>query len=220
MQILFLGAPGAGKGTQCKRVAKQLNIPHLSSGDLLREAVKAGTEAGVKAKSFMDQGVLVPDDVLIAMFRDKLSSSDCAKGFLLDGFPRNLAQAEALDAMLKEIKKDLLCVVDLKVDPSLLTERITGRRVCTNKACLTPFHIKFQPPAKEGHCDTCGSTLMTRDDDKEELVAKRLTTYNEQTAPLIEYYGKRSILKTINGDGEPEAIFTELLAALQSKCHA
>ncbi|MBY0550046.1 MAG: adenylate kinase [Candidatus Obscuribacterales bacterium] len=220
MQILFLGAPGAGKGTQCKRVAKQLNIPHLSSGDLLREAVKAGTEAGVKAKSFMDQGVLVPDHVLIAMFRDKLSSPECAKGFLLDGFPRNLAQAEALDAMLKDIKKDLLCVVDLKVDPGLLTERITGRRVCTNKACLTPFHIKFQPPAKEGHCDTCGSTLMIRDDDKEELVAARLKTYNEQTAPLIEYYGKRSILKTINGDGEPEAIFTELLAALQSKCHA
>lgn len=220
MQILFLGAPGAGKGTQCKRVAKELNIPHLSSGDLLREAVKAGTEAGIKAKSFMDQGVLVPDDVLIAMFRDKLSSADCAKGFLLDGFPRNLAQAEALDAMLKDIKKDLLCVVDLNVDPDLLTERITGRRVCTNKACLTPFHIKFQPPAKEGHCDACGATLMTRDDDKEELVAARLKTYNDQTAPLIEYYGKRSILKTINGDGEPDVIFTELLAALKSKCHA
>ena len=215
MQILFLGAPGAGKGTQCKRVAKQLNVPHLSSGDLLREAVKAGTAAGIKAKSFMDQGVLVPDDVLITMFRDKLSSDQCARGFLLDGFPRNLAQAEALDPMLDEIKKSLSVVIDLKVDPKLLTDRITGRRVCTNKACLTPFHIEFQPPAQDGTCDACGAPLMTRDDDKEELVAARLKTYNEQTAPLIAYYGGRSLLKTINGDGQPEAIFAELLKALK-----
>jgi adenylate kinase len=215
MQILFLGAPGAGKGTQCKRVAKQLNIPHLSSGDLLREAVKAGTEAGIKAKSFMDKGVLVPDQVLIDMFRDKLSSTECARGFLLDGFPRTLVQAEALDELLVSIKKELSVVIDMQVDPSLLTERITGRRSCSNKACATPFHIKFQPPRQEGVCDTCNSPLTTRDDDKEELVAERLKAYNDQTAPLIEYYGKRSLVKPINGEGDPEAIFAQLLKALK-----
>ncbi len=215
MQILFLGPPGAGKGTQCKRVARQLNIPHLSSGDLLREAVKAGTAAGTKAKSYMDQGILVPDEVLIAMFRDKLSSSECARGFLLDGFPRNVAQAEALDHLLGDIKKDLSIVIDMNVDPGLLAERITGRRCCSNKACLTPFHIKFQPPKQEGVCDACNAPLMTRDDDKEELVGARLKTYNDQTAPLIEYYGKRSLVKTINGEGDPDAIFTELLKALK-----
>lgn len=215
MQILFLGPPGAGKGTQCKLLIKHLSIPHLSSGDLLREAKEAGTEAGIKAKSYMDQGLLVPDEVLIAMFRDKLSSSECARGFLLDGFPRNVAQAQALDELLAELKKDLTVVINMEVDHALLKERITGRRSCSNKACAKPYHIKFQPPAKEGVCDECGGVLTTRHDDKEELVSARLETYNDQTAPLIEYYGRRSLVKPIKGEGDPEAIFAELLKVLK-----
>lgn len=211
MQILFLGAPGAGKGTQCKLLSKEMGLVHLSSGDLLREAVKAGTAAGIEAKSYMEKGQLVPDEVLIAMFGDKLSSPDCASGFILDGFPRNLAQAQSLDGLLGKINKKLSVVVDIDVDHSLLSERICGRRVCSNKTCATPFHVKFQPPKVENKCDQCGSDLMTRSDDREDLVAARLKTYSEQTAPLIEYYGKLKLLKTINGNGEPEAIFKEIL---------
>lgn len=218
MQILFLGAPGAGKGTQCKRLAKQSGLVHLSSGDLLRESVKAGTEAGRTAKSYMDRGALVPDEVLIAMFADKLSAPECKKGFILDGFPRNVAQAEALDKLLAELSKDLSIVINIDVDHSALTERITGRRVCANKACAAPFHVKFAPPAREGICDACLSPLMTRDDDREDLVAARLKTYGEQTAPLIEYYGNRSLLKTIDGNGAPDAIFDRILECL--KVHA
>lgn len=215
MQLLFLGAPGAGKGTQCKRLAAHLDLPHLSSGDLLREAVKAGTPAGLEAKSYMDKGVLVPDPVLIAMFRDKLSSPECQKGFILDGFPRNLAQAKTLDELLVELNKALTLVINLQVDTSLLTERITGRRVCSNKECVTPFHVKFAPPKKEGVCDHCGTALMTRSDDKEELVAARLKTYNELTEPLIDYYDKRLILRTVDGAGEQDEIFADLLRTIK-----
>lgn len=215
MQILFLGAPGAGKGTQCKRLSARLQAPHLSSGDLLREAVKAGTGAGIRAKEFMDRGVLVPDEVLIAMFREKLQAPECAKGFILDGFPRNLAQAESLDGLLKEIRKNLSVVVNLQVDDELLMERICGRRVCASKSCAMPFHVKFAPPKKENTCDACQSELMTRSDDKAELVSARLKTYNEQTAPLIEYYQKRGLLKTVDGNGDQEAIFAELLKVVQ-----
>lgn len=214
MQILFLGPPGAGKGTQCKRLSTKLSLPHLSSGDLLREAVKAGTAAGIKAKSFMDQGVLVPDDVLIAMFREKLQAPECANGFILDGFPRNLPQAEALDKLLSEIKKELDVVINLEVDENKLLDRITGRRICSNKACNTPFHLKFSPPKEDNKCDVCGSPLYQRDDDKAELVAPRLKTYREQTEPLIAYYSKRGVLKTVNGDGDMEDIFQELLKAV------
>jgi adenylate kinase len=214
MQILFLGPPGAGKGTQCKRLSAKLSLPHLSSGDLLREAVKAGTEAGTKAKSYMDKGALVPDDVLIAMFKEKLQAPECANGVILDGFPRNLAQAESLDKLLSEIKKPLDVVINLEVDENKLKDRITGRRICSNKTCNTPFHVTFSAPKKENTCDTCGSALYQRDDDKEELVAARLTTYREQTEPLIAYYTKRGVLKTVNGDGNQEDIFQELLKAV------
>lgn len=215
MQILFLGPPGAGKGTQCKRLSAQLNLPHLSSGDLLREAVKAGTEAGVKAKEYMNTGALVPDEVLIAMFKDKLQTSECAKGFILDGFPRNLAQAEALDCLLSELRKNLGVVINLAVDENLLTERITGRRICSNKTCNTPFHLKFAAPKQADACDSCGSSLYQRDDDKESLVAERLKTYHIQTQPLIDYYGKRGILKTVNGDGAQDDIYAQLQKAVQ-----
>jgi len=217
MQILFLGAPGAGKGTQCKRVASKLNLPHLSSGDLLREAVKAGSAAGASARDFMDKGKLVPDEVLIDMFRDKLSSPDCAKGFILDGFPRNLAQAEALDKLLVEIKKDLDIVIDLDVDFAKLSERITGRRLCSNKTCNKPYHVKFAAPKQDNKCDDCGAELYQRSDDKAELVDARLNEYKAQTEPLIEYYGKRNILSKVDGNGEADAIFAKLIECLNVK---
>lgn len=215
MQILFLGAPGAGKGTQCKRLAPHLELCHLSSGDLLREAVKNGTEAGKKAKSFMDQGVLVPDDVLIAMFKDKLQAPETKNGFILDGFPRNLAQAEALDNLLEEIGKKLQVVIDVQVDDKLLTERIAGRYSCSNKECAIPYHRTFQKPKVEGKCDKCGSELTTRSDDKVELVEARLKTYYEQTAPLVDYYRKLGIMQTVDGNKEPDAIFSDILNALK-----
>lgn len=215
MQILFLGAPGAGKGTQCKHLTKRLNLPHLSSGDLLREAVKAGTDAGIKAKKFMDEGKLVPDEVLINMFRDKLQAPECAKGFLLDGFPRNSAQAEALDKLLGEIKKNLDVVIDLQVDEKLLMDRLTGRRICSNKACNQPYHLINHPPKTDNVCDLCGTELMHRSDDKAELVAPRLKTYSDETKPLIDYYKKRGTLKAVNGNGSEEQIFADLLKAVQ-----
>lgn len=218
MRILFLGAPGAGKGTQCKRLSTKLNLPHLSSGDLLREAVKEGTPAGLAAKSFMDKGVLVTDDILIAMFKEKLSSPACANGFILDGFPRNIAQAKALDAMLEEVKAPLTCVVNLHVDDSLLTERITGRRTCANKGCGSVYHIKFAPPKQDNICDVCGSQLSQRHDDKEELVSARLKTYREQTQPLIEYYDGKKILRTVHGEGDPDQIFAEIVTTLKDNC--
>lgn len=211
MQILFLGPPGAGKGTQCKRLSAALELPHLSSGDLLREAVQHGTAAGVRAKEFMDKGQLVPDDVLINMFRDKLSSAECAKGFILDGFPRNVSQAEALDKLLAELNKNLNVVINLVVDEGLLKERTTGRRSCSNKACGAIYHVKFNPPKVENVCDICGSPLVHRSDDKEDVVEARLKTYNEQTKPLTAYYKQRNLLKDINGNGAADEIFAELL---------
>jgi adenylate kinase len=215
MQILFLGAPGAGKGTQCTRLARHLALPHLSSGDLLREAVKNGTAAGVAAKSYMDKGVLVPDQVLIDMFRDKLHAPECQKGFILDGFPRNVAQAKSLDTLLDELGRNLTAVINLQVDDKLLLDRITGRRICSDKGCAAPYHVKFAPPKKDGVCDLCGSPLTQRSDDKAELVDARLKTYNQETAPLIEYYDKRLNLRTVDGEGDQEAIFADLLRTLQ-----
>jgi adenylate kinase len=219
MQILFLGPPGAGKGTQCQRLAGQLKLPHLSSGDLLREAVKTGTDAGITAKGYMDKGQLVPDAVLINMFGDKLSQPECHpeeihQGFILDGFPRNVAQAEALDQLLTKLDKNLNIVVNLQVDEKLLTERIVGRRTCSNKTCNQVYHIKFKPPQVENVCDRCGSPLTQRSDDTEALVSARLKTYHEQTSPLIRYYTARKLLRTINGNGREDQIFRELLKAV------
>lgn len=215
MQILFLGPPGAGKGTQCKKLSARLSLPHLSSGDLLREAVKSGTVAGITAKEYMDRGELVPDAVLIRMFREKLQSSECANGVILDGFPRNIAQAKALDELLTEIKKELSLVINLEVDENLLTERIVGRRSCSNKGCNAPYHVKFSPPKEEGKCDLCSSALTQRSDDTEALVTSRLKTYNQETAPLTAYYTERGVLKGIDGNGRQEDIFAELLKAVQ-----
>lgn len=218
MRILFLGAPGAGKGTQCKKLSAKLNLLHLSSGDLLRDAVKNGTPAGVAAKEFMDKGQLVPDNVLIDLFREKLSQPEAANGFILDGFPRNLAQAQSLEALLSEIKANLNVVIDLKTADNLLEERITGRRVCPNKACNAVYHVKFSPSKKEGVCDQCGTELSHRSDDKPELVKQRLEVYHGLTAPLIDFYGRRGLIETVNGEGEQDAIFAAILKALKVPC--
>jgi len=215
MRILFLGAPGAGKGTQCKKLAEKFSLPHLSSGDLLREAVAKGTKAGLEAKDFMDRGVLVPDPVLIAMFREKLTSAECAKGFILDGFPRNLPQAQALASMLADINANLSTVVNLITDDAVLTERITGRRICSNKSCNAVYHIKFSRPKTDNKCDKCGSDLYQRSDDKEELVKKRLSEYRAQTEPLIDYYGEKKLLCSVDGEGDQEKIFADILQCIK-----
>ncbi|MBK7749666.1 MAG: adenylate kinase [Candidatus Obscuribacter sp.] len=214
MRILFLGAPGAGKGTQCKRLSEKFALLHLSSGDILREAVRNGTKAGLAAKDFMDKGQLVPDPVLIDLFREKLSADECKKGFILDGFPRNLAQAESLDHLLGDINANLDHVIDLETSDDLLEERITGRRVCPNKACNAVYHVKFSKPAKDGICDKCGTELTHRSDDKPELVKQRLSIYHELTAPLIDFYKGKKILCEVSGEGEQEDIFANILKTL------
>ncbi len=215
MRILFLGAPGAGKGTQCKKLAAKLGLAHLSSGDLLREAVRNSTEAGVEAKKYMDKGNLVPDPVLIAMFREALSQPELKKGFILDGFPRNLPQAEALDTLFEELGASLNFVINLQTSDELLEERITGRRTCPNKDCNAVYHVKFAPPKKDEVCDLCQTALSHRSDDKPEVVKQRLATYREQTEPLIAYYSKKGLVSTVDGEGEPEQVFESLLKTLK-----
>jgi adenylate kinase len=217
MRILFLGAPGAGKGTQCKKLSSKFNILHLSSGDLLREAVKNGTAAGLAAKDFMDKGQLVPDNVLIDLFEEKLSSSACAGGFILDGFPRNAAQAASLDQLLIKISANLDAVIDLETADGLLEERITGRRICPNKVCNAVFHLKFSPSKKGAQCDQCETELVQRSDDKPELVKERLAVYHSLTAPLIDFYKMKGLLQTVSGEGEQDLIFNNILCALKVK---
>jgi adenylate kinase len=218
MRMLFLGAPGSGKGTQCKKLATKLQLPHLSSGDMLREATAKGTDAGKLAKGFMDKGQLVPDDVLMKMFEDKLGSPECANGFILDGFPRNIAQAKSLDDLLQKLKTKLTVVINLQIADSLLTERITGRRVCSNKTCNAVYHIISVPPKQSNQCDLCGHELYQRSDDKEELVKERLSTYHKLTEPLIDYYDEKLLLRTVDANGEPDAIFADILQTLKVPC--
>ncbi len=215
MRILFLGAPGSGKGTQCKKLAAQLNLPHLSSGDMLREATAKGTDAGKLAKGFMDKGQLVPDDVLMKMFEEKLSSPECAQGFILDGFPRNIAQAKSLDELLKKLKAELSVVINLQIADSLLSDRITGRRICSNKTCNAVYHLTTMPPKVANTCDLCQHELYQRSDDKEELVKERLETYHKLTEPLIDYYDKKLLLRTVDAQGNPETIFSDILQSLK-----
>jgi adenylate kinase len=218
MRMLFLGAPGSGKGTQCKKLAAKLKLPHLSSGDMLREATAKGTEAGQLAKGFMDKGQLVPDDVLMKMFEDKLGSPECANGFILDGFPRNLAQAKSLDQLLQKLNTKLSIVINLQIPDNLLTERITGRRICSNKNCNAVYHIISVPPKQSNKCDLCEHELYQRSDDKEELVKERLATYHKLTEPLIDYYDEKLLLRTVDAQGEPEAIFADILQTLKVPC--
>lgn len=215
MRIIFLGPPGAGKGTQAKILIERYGIPQISTGDILRAAVKEGTPMGKKAKEYMDAGKLVPDEVVIGIMQDRLKEPDCAKGFILDGFPRTVAQAEALENMLKEMNMPIDKVLALDVPDEVLLERLTGRRTC--KSCGQMYHIKFDPPKTVNNCDKCGGELFQRDDDKEETIKNRLSVYHAQTAPLLDFYGKKGMVVKIDGTKAPDEIFKSLINVLEGK---
>lgn len=191
MRLLIMGRPGAGKGTQAANIKEYYGIPHISTGDMFRAAIKEGTELGKLAKSYMDKGALVPDEVTIGIVKERLLKDDCKKGFLLDGFPRNVLQAEALDSFMKEQGISLDAVLDVNVDASILIRRIVGRRIC--KTCGATYHIDFNKPKKEGICDNCGTPLIQRADDTIETAGSRLEVYDKQTAPLLAYYEKQKL---------------------------
>lgn len=212
MRLLIMGRPGAGKGTQAANIKEYYGIPHISTGDMFRAAIKEGTELGKLAKSYMDKGALVPDEVTIGIVKERLLKDDCKKGFLLDGFPRNVLQAEALDSFMKEQGISLDAVLDVNVDASILIRRIVGRRIC--KTCGATYHIDFNKPKKEGICDNCGTPLIQRADDTIETAGSRLDVYDKQTAPLLAYYEKQNLLKTVNGDQELNKVFEDIKAVL------
>ncbi|MDT3699746.1 MAG: adenylate kinase [Thermincola sp.] len=213
MKLMIMGPPGAGKGTQAERLVKDLDITHISTGDMFRAAIKEGTEMGNKAKEYMDKGQLVPDEVVVGMVKDRLSQPDCAKGFLLDGFPRTLPQADALSNTLASMGIKLDGVINIEVPRERLMARLTGRRVC--KACGASFHVLFNVPQKNGVCDSCGGELYQRSDDNEETVSNRLDVYEAQTQPLIDYYQKKGVLININGDQDIDLVLKDILAALK-----
>lgn len=214
MNLILLGGPGAGKGTQAKKLIDKYGIPQISTGDILRAAVKEGTEMGRKAKEYMDAGKLVPDAVVIGIIKDRLAQPDCQKGFILDGFPRTVPQAEALDKVLAGLDTKIDHVISIDVDEEALVTRLTGRRTCKNAACGQMYHIKFTPPKKEKVCDKCGSELYQRDDDNETTVRSRLATYNQATKPLIDYYTKEGLVRPIAGVGGIEDIFNKIVTIL------
>ncbi|MBO7667236.1 MAG: adenylate kinase [Firmicutes bacterium] len=211
MKIVLLGPPGAGKGTQAEVLTKKLLVPHISTGDMFRAAIKNGTAMGIEAKGYMDRGQLVPDEVTVGIIKDRIAQSDCSGGFLLDGFPRTIAQAEALDKLLED-KGGLDAVLNISVPLEKLVERLTGRRMC--RKCGAIYHMLYNAPAKEGVCDACGGELYQRDDDKLETVTNRLDVYEAQTAPLIGFYEKQGKLFTVNGDQPINAVLADLGKAL------
>jgi len=208
MRIVLLGAPGAGKGTQAKKLIDKYQIPQISTGDILRQNVTNGTPLGKEAKSYMDKGELVPDRVVLGLVEDRVKRDDCKKGYILDGFPRNTAQAEALDKILESFGIPLTAALSVDVPKDNLMKRLTGRRTC--KKCQQMYNIYFSPPKKEGVCDKCGGALFQRDDDKEETIKRRLDVYDAQTAPLIDYYKKGGILKSVTGVGGIDEIFKKV----------
>ncbi|QUH28927.1 adenylate kinase [Vallitalea guaymasensis] len=197
MRLIMLGAPGAGKGTQAKRVAAKYNIPHISTGDIFRDNIKNKTDLGIKAKEYMDKGLLVPDELVVDIVADRLLQEDCKEGFILDGFPRTIPQAESLDKALMSMETKINYAINIHVPDENIVRRMSGRRACLN--CGATYHIKYNPPKKEDICDNCTRELILRDDDKEETVLKRLEIYHKQTSPLIEYYGEKDILITVDG---------------------
>ena len=212
MNIVLIGPPGAGKGTQATRMIDRLQVPQISTGDMFRAAVKEGSPMGKKAKEYMDKGALVPDDVVIGVVKERFQKPDCKKGFILDGFPRTLEQAKALDGLLKDLGTKLDHVVVIEVPDDYLVKRLTGRRTC--RGCNYMHHIEFDPPKKSGVCDKCGGELYQRDDDQEATIRQRLTTYHGQTSPLIEYYGKQNIVRKINGTLSMEKVQDEIKKAI------
>jgi adenylate kinase len=216
MRIVLVGPPGAGKGTQAAFLAKNLSIPHISTGDLFRANISRQTELGKLAKSYMDAGNLVPDEVTIAMAKDRMEQPDAQNGFLLDGFPRNVKQAEALDETLKAESMKLDAVLDLEVPEAEVVKRIAGRRVCRNESAHV-FHVSYKPPKKDGVCDVCGGELYQRDDDSEETVRKRLEVYHTQTEPIIDYYKVQGLVVTISALGKVDEVTARAMEALKQK---
>ena len=208
MNLVLMGLPGAGKGTQAEGIVEKYAIPHISTGDMFRAAIKEGTELGKKAKSFMDQGALVPDEVTIGIVKERLAKDDCKKGFLLDGFPRTVPQAEALEVLLTELDRQIHYVINIEVDTSKLMERLTGRRIC--KSCGATYHMVFNPPVQEDVCDKCGGELYQRSDDNAETVGNRLEVNIKQTQPLLDFYNEKGYLRNINGDQDIEDVAKDL----------
>lgn len=213
MKLVILGPPGAGKGTQAEYIINKYNIPHISTGDIFRENIKNNTELGRKAKSYMDKGLLVPDEVVIEIVQDRILKDDCKDGFLLDGFPRTVAQAVSLDSELVKLGTQLDKVINIDVDTDILVERAVGRRVC--KTCGSTYHIKFNPPKEEGICDKDGTPLVQRDDDVKETVETRIQVYFEQTSPLIDYYKAQGLLLNVDGTLEIDKVFDEIVKGLE-----
>ena len=212
MKIIMLGAPGAGKGTQAKMIAEKCGIPHISTGDIFRANIKNGTELGAKAKEYMDKGLLVPDELVCDLVVDRIQQADCEKGYILDGFPRTIPQAEALEAALNAIEQKLDYAIDIDVPDENIINRMSGRRACVG--CGATYHVVFNPTKVEGKCDACGSDTVLRDDDKPETVQKRLSVYHEQTQPLIDYYKNQGILKSVDGTKPMDDVFTDIVAIL------
>ena len=214
MKLILLGPPGAGKGTQAKMLTERFSIPQISTGDILRAAVKDGTPMGLKAKQYMDAGGLVPDEVVVGIVRDRLQEADCINGFILDGFPRTVAQADALQTSLEEMDKALDRVISLDVDAEALVERLTGRRTC--KECGRGYHVKFDPPCEGAICDACGGSLFQRDDDQEVTIRNRLQVYADQTSPLISYYRDADVLMELDGMQPIPLVQEKMLSLLQA----
>ena len=212
MKIIMLGAPGAGKGTQAKKIAEKYQIPHISTGDIFRANIKGGTELGMKAKTFMDQGMLVPDEITIGMLMDRIGQEDCINGYVLDGFPRTIPQAESLTKALAERGEKVDYAINVDVPDEHIINRLSGRRACLG--CGATYHITFNPPVKEGICDTCGQELVLRDDDKPETVKKRLDVYHQQTQPLIDYYKNAEVLAEVDGTQPMDAVFQGIVEIL------
>lgn len=213
MKIIMLGAPGAGKGTQAKKIAEKYSIPHISTGDIFRANIKEGTELGKKAKEYMDKGALVPDELVCDLVVDRISQEDAKNGYVLDGFPRTIPQAEALDAALTKIGEKVDYAIDVDVPDDNIINRMSGRRACV--ACGGTYHIEFNPTKVEGVCDACGGQLILRDDDQPETVKNRLKVYHEQTQPLIEYYTKKDILKSVDGTQDMSKVFDSIVGILE-----
>lgn len=208
MNLVLMGLPGAGKGTQAEKIVEKYGIPHISTGDMFRAAMKDETELGLKAKSFMDKGELVPDEVTIGIVRERLSKDDCTKGFLLDGFPRTVPQAEALEKILSDLEKKLNFVINVQVDQDILMERLTGRRIC--KSCGATYHLVFNPPSESGVCDRCGGELYQRADDNEATVKNRLEVNIKQSQPLLDFYNSKGYLRNIDGQQDIQKVFSDL----------